>query len=187
MGDLSPECQGQLLSTFGYSCAQHYRAHHHFPQENGEWDIMVLKFQIRVYRIKSIVSLPSSWKLRYYKMDVQHSDLQPAATWHLKLKSSMMSSLFQAWPYDLPTAASNTSLLPIGMRTPVAYIETRGGGCSWLWEMSFVAAKAVAPFSQEATSPIKVIISSKQPLKGFETLLWEQITSICKPRSSLLS
>jgi hypothetical protein len=53
--------------------------------------------------------------------------------------------------------------------------------------MSFVAAKAVAPFSQEATSPIKVIISSKQPLKGFETLLWEQITSICKPRSSLLS
>jgi hypothetical protein len=50
----------------------------------------------------------------------------------LKLKSSVMSVSFQVWPSDLQTAASSTSLLPIGMQTPVASIDTSGGRSTWL-------------------------------------------------------
>jgi hypothetical protein len=39
----------------------------------------------------------------------------------------MMSVSLQARPVDLYTAASNTSLLPIDMKTPVPSTETRGG------------------------------------------------------------
>jgi hypothetical protein len=52
---------------------------------------------------------------------------------HLKLKSSVMSTSFQAWPGDLQTAASSPSLLPVGMQTPVASTETSGGRSTWLW------------------------------------------------------
>jgi hypothetical protein len=38
----------------------------------------------------------------------------------LKPKSSMMSASLQARPGDLYTAASKTSLFPIGMQTPMA-------------------------------------------------------------------
>jgi hypothetical protein len=55
----------------------------------------------------------------------------------LKLKSSVMSVSLQARPGDLKTAASNTSLLTIGMQTPVASTETRGGKYTWLWGMPF--------------------------------------------------
>jgi hypothetical protein len=45
----------------------------------------------------------------------------------LKLKSSMTFASFQAWPDDLQTTASSTSLLPIDKQTPTASIETSGG------------------------------------------------------------
>jgi hypothetical protein len=64
----------------------------------------------------------------------------------LKLKSSVMSESFQAQPGDLQTAASMTSLLPIGMQTPVASTEIRGGRSTWLWGMPFLTATAVSPF-----------------------------------------
>jgi hypothetical protein len=41
---------------------------------------------------------------------------------------------------------SKTSMLPIGMQTPVASTETRGGRSTWLWEMPFLTAMAVQPF-----------------------------------------
>jgi hypothetical protein len=46
----------------------------------------------------------------------------------LKLKGSVMSVSFQAWPGDLQTAANRTSLLPVGVQTPVPSIETSGVG-----------------------------------------------------------
>jgi hypothetical protein len=59
----------------------------------------------------------------------------------LRLKSSVKSVSFQAWPGNLQTAESSTSLLPIGMQTPVACIETSGGRYTWLWGMPFFTAK----------------------------------------------
>jgi hypothetical protein len=41
------------------------------------------------------------------------------------------------------TTASSTSLLPIGMQTPVASMETSGGRSTWLWGMPFLTATAV--------------------------------------------
>jgi hypothetical protein len=64
---LSPESQRQRLLTAGHSCAQQYRARHHFLQESNEWDIMVLKFQTQLCAVNSVVSRLKSWKLSYAK------------------------------------------------------------------------------------------------------------------------
>jgi hypothetical protein len=64
----------------------------------------------------------------------------------------MTCASFQAWPGDLQNAASNTSLLPIGMQTPTTSIETRGGRSTWLLGMSFLTATAVPPFLPEKQS-----------------------------------
>jgi hypothetical protein len=45
----------------------------------------------------------------------------------LKLKRLLMSTSLQAPPWDLQTAASKSSLFKIGMQTPAASFETRGG------------------------------------------------------------
>jgi hypothetical protein len=60
-----------------------------------------------------------------------------------------MRSSFHAWPGDLQTHASSTSLLPVGMQTPVASVETSGGKSTWLWGMSFLTAATVSPFLTE--------------------------------------
>jgi hypothetical protein len=64
----------------------------------------------------------------------------------LQLKSSIMSASFQAWSVDLETAASSTSLLPVGMQTAVASIKTRRPKSTWLLGMPFLTAMAVPPF-----------------------------------------
>jgi hypothetical protein len=51
----------------------------------------------------------------------------------LKLKSSVMSASFEAWPGALQqNAASSNSLIPIGMQTSVVSIKTSGGRSTWL-------------------------------------------------------
>jgi hypothetical protein len=46
---------------------------------------------------------------------------------YLKLRSSVMSASFQAWPGELQTAVMSTSLFPIVIQTPLASTETWGG------------------------------------------------------------
>jgi hypothetical protein len=58
----------------------------------------------------------------------------------------LLSASFQVRSGDLYTAASRTSILQIGMYTPGASTETRGGRSSWLWGMSFVTATAGPSF-----------------------------------------
>jgi hypothetical protein len=57
-----------------------------------------------------------------------------------------MSASIQAWPDDLQTAASSTSLLPIGMETLVASVETSGGRFTWLRGLPFLTESAVPSF-----------------------------------------
>jgi hypothetical protein len=57
-----------------------------------------------------------------------------------------MSASLQVCPVDLYTPASRISLLPIGMQTPVASTEMRGGRSTLLWGMLFLTATAVPPF-----------------------------------------
>jgi hypothetical protein len=45
--------------------------------ENNEWDIAVLKIQIRSSRIRPLVSHLKGLKLHYSKTGVQHSDNLP--------------------------------------------------------------------------------------------------------------
>jgi hypothetical protein len=71
----------------------------------------------------------------------------PSSDLCLKLKSSVTSESFQAWPGDLQTAVSSTSLLPISIQSPVASIETSGGRSTWLWGMPFLTHTAFTPFS----------------------------------------
>jgi hypothetical protein len=54
-----------------------------------------------------------------------------------------MSVSLQAWPDGLKTAASSTSLLPIGMQTPVTSIETKGARSTLLRGIPSLAATAV--------------------------------------------
>jgi hypothetical protein len=56
----------------------------------------------------------------------------------LKLKGSVISASLQSRP-----DASSTSLLPIGMQTPVVSTETRGRSCTWLWRTPLLIATAV--------------------------------------------
>jgi hypothetical protein len=49
----------------------------------------------------------------------------------LRLKSSVISASLQQLPGDFYTAASKTSLFPIGMQTPVASTETRYVRSTW--------------------------------------------------------
>jgi hypothetical protein len=69
-----------------------------------------------------------------------------------------MSASFQALPGDLQTAAISTSLLPIGMHTPVASIETSEAGLHGCGDCLFSLQQQSAFSFWEAVSLIKVII-----------------------------
>jgi hypothetical protein len=57
-----------------------------------------------------------------------------------------MSASLQVRPGDLYTSASRISVLPLGMQTPFASTEMRGGKAMWLWGKPFRTATAVPPF-----------------------------------------
>jgi hypothetical protein len=57
-----------------------------------------------------------------------------------------MSASFQVWAGDLKIASSSTSLLPIGLHTPVSSFKNSRGNSTWLCGMPFLTAKAVSSF-----------------------------------------
>jgi hypothetical protein len=90
-----------------------------------------------LYAVNSVVSNLAVWKTLFQN---GCSAFRTPAKIEicLKLQSSVMSVLFQAWPGDLESAASNALFLSISMQTPVASIETSGGRSTCLWRMPFL-------------------------------------------------
>jgi hypothetical protein len=60
----------RIISHSRHSCAQQYRACHHFPQESNEWEIVVVKFHANLLAVNLLFSRLKLWKLSYSKMDV---------------------------------------------------------------------------------------------------------------------
>jgi hypothetical protein len=115
----------QWILTAGHSCAQQYPACHHFPQDSNEWDTVVLSNSF--IRSKFSSFRPEGLETTLFQNGCLLFRSPTSSDLCLKLKGSLMFESFQAWPGDLQTAVSSTSVLPIGMQTPVASIETSGG------------------------------------------------------------
>jgi hypothetical protein len=74
---IGPKYQKQRHLILRYFGGLQYPVRHHFPQENNEWGIAMLKFRIGLHQISVKFPRLKGLKLQYSKLDVLHSDDMP--------------------------------------------------------------------------------------------------------------